>query len=246
MPERYALILGSGFTDYLPEGKVHELHTDYGAPSAGIIDVEIGGQSVLTLARHGPDHSIPAHLINYRANIAALKALGVTSIVALNTVGVIGDICKAGQLGLPSQVIDYTWGREQTFFTGGAAGVKHLDFTEPFPAGLRARLLEAARRARIDCYDGGVYAATQGPRLETAAEVDRLQRDGAHYIGMTAMPEAVLAAELDIEYACIALVVNQAAGRGDKPIHYDVAASTETARAAALALVAEFFGSTVA
>ena len=244
MPERFALILGSGFTDFLPEGEVHELSTDYGAPSAAVLDCKIGAQSVLTLARHGPDHSIPAHVVNYRANIAALKALGATSIIALNTVGVIGDFCKAGQLGLPKQILDYTWGREHTFFTGGAAGVKHLDFTEPFPARLRARLLAAASRANIDCHDGGVYATTQGPRLETAAEVDRLQRDGAGYIGMTAMPEAVLAAELDIEYACIALVVNQAAGRGDKPIHDAVAASTETARAAAMALVAEFFGST--
>ncbi|HNP34618.1 MAG TPA: S-methyl-5'-thioinosine phosphorylase [Woeseiaceae bacterium] len=241
MPERHAVILGSGFSDYVAHSPSEQRGTPYGDPSGAIHTLTIGGQQVFGLLRHGAGHVIPAHAVNYRANIAALAELKVRAIIAFNTVGVIGAAGECGHLALPDQLLDYTWGREQTYFTGSAAGVRHLDFTEPFAEALREQLLTAASRAGIRCKNGGVYAVTQGPRLETAAEVDRLERDGASFIGMTAMPEAILAAELDIAYVCLALIVNQAAGRGSKPIHDDVEANTASARTEALALVESFF-----
>ena len=198
------------------------------------------GLPLLTIARHGDAHSIPPHAINYRANLLALRELGARSVIALNTVGVVSDVCDPGQLGIPDQIIDHTWGREHTIYDGADGVVGHIEFTEPFSAALRAQLLEAGGAAEIDCHDGGIYAATQGPRLETAAEVDCLEREGADYVGMTAMPEAAIARELDLDYACIAMVVNRAAGRGDRPIHDDVEASTATARSAAMSLLREF------
>jgi purine nucleoside phosphorylase len=237
MPEQFALILGSGYWDFFARSPAATVGTRFGAPSAAIHTLTIGKSQLLGLLRHGEGHAIPAHAVNYRANIAALSELGCQAIIALNTVGVIGPAESCGQLAVPDQLLDYTWGREQTFFTGGAAGVRHQDFTEPFSASLRERLLAAAKRAGIACRDGGVYAVTEGPRLETAAEVDRLERDGADFIGMTAMPEAILAAELGIAYASVALIVNQAAGRGSNPIHDDVRANTTSARSLALALL---------
>jgi purine nucleoside phosphorylase len=196
---------------------------------------------VLSLARHGDGHSIPPHKINYRANVLALKKLGVDAIIALNTVGVVSSVRESGEVAVPDQLLDYTWGREHTIYDGRRGSVVHIDFTEPFSGDLRSDLLVAARRAGVDCYDGGVYATTQGPRLETAAEVDRLERDGADYVGMTAMPEAAIARELEIAYACLAMVVNRAAGRGDVPIHDDVEASTRVARTATMSILENFF-----
>ncbi len=244
MPEaiQTAIMLGSGFGDFVDAAEGRTVSSPYGEPSAAVHEVAVNGARTLTLARHGDEHTIPPHRINYRANIDALRSLGVREIVALNTVGVISNIRDGGQIGVPDQLIDYTWGREHTFHTGHDAGVAHLDFTEPFAEALRARLLSAAAAAGVDCHDGGVYAATQGPRLETAAEIDRLERDGADYVGMTAMPEAVLAAEVGIDYACLALVVNKAAGRGDKPIHDDVEACTQSARAQAIRVLEAFLG----
>lgn len=243
MPEQYAIIIGSGFEQFAagPERRVKE--TRFGMPSAALRTTDIAATSVITLARHGEPHCIPPHAINYRANLAALKAAGATSIIALCTVGVVSAIRDSGEIGLPDQVLDYTWGRDHSIFDGSGEELQHIDFTEPFSAALRARLLLAAEAAAVSCYDGGVYAATQGPRLESAAEVDRLERDGADYVGMTAMPEAALARELELEYACLALVVNRAAGRSDTPIHEDVEASTESARTLAESLLQHFFES---
>lgn len=241
MPEHVALILGSGFNDLVDGVPGSAVSTAYGSPSSPVFTKQFNSVDVSVLARHGTDHGIPPHAINYRANIAALKQCGCTAIIALNTVGVVTQVADGGQLAIPDQLIDYTWGREHTYATGGEAGVRHIEFTEPFAATLRARLLTAASKAGLDCYDGGVYAATQGPRLETAAEVDRLERDGADFVGMTAMPECVLAAELEIQYAAIALIVNRAAGRGDKPIHDDVEANSTLARAQAMQLLDRFF-----
>ena len=193
------------------------------------------------IARHGAEHNIPPHLINYRANIAALAAVGINRIIGLNTVGGVTSLREPGQIGIPEQILDYTWGREHTFFTGGEAGVQHIEFTEPFSAELRRELNAAAAAAGVDCHDGGVYAATQGPRLETAAEVDRLERDGADYLGMTGMPEASLAAELGLEYACFVLVVNKAAGRGERPIHEDIETASLDARRQAFKVLDAFF-----
>ena len=237
----YGLIIGSGWDKLASGDSGTELDTEYGVPSAPIHKLNLGGNTVLSLARHGEGHTVPPHLINYRANILALRKLGVDAIVSLNTVGVVSDIRDSGQVAIPDQLLDYTWGREHTIYDGRRGEVGHIDFTEPFSATLREALLAAAGKAGVDCYDGGVYAATQGPRLETAAEVDRLERDGADYVGMTAMPEAAIAREVDVDYACIAMIVNRAAGRGDVPIHDDVEASTIAARNATMSILEAFF-----
>ncbi len=241
MPDRTAIIVGSGCQDLFETGSGRDVATAYGAPSGPIQTLTFGGASVAAIARHGVEHTIPPHRINYRANIAALASIGIDRVIGLNTVGGVTSVREPGQIGVPDQIIDYTWGREHTFFTGDDAGVQHIEFTEPFSAELRRELVAAAAAAGVDCHDGGVYAATQGPRLETAAEVDRLERDGADYVGMTGMPEAVLAAELGLEYACLALVVNKAAGRGDGSIHANIEAVSLEARRQAFDALEAFF-----
>jgi 5'-methylthioadenosine phosphorylase len=170
---------------------------------------------VVFLARHGYGHTIVPHEVNYRANVWALREEGVDSIVSVASVGGIRNDIWPGTLVLPHQIIDYTWGRASTFFEGPGQPVNHIDFTEPYSRALRERILKAAAAIGERIMDGGVYAATQGPRLETAAEITRLERDGADLVGMTGMPEAALARELGLEYAAIAVVANYAAGRGD-------------------------------
>jgi 5'-methylthioinosine phosphorylase len=238
----YALIIGSGWDDLAGDDSGTDVQTAWGVPSAPVHRLCIDDCNVLSLARHGEGHTMPPHTINYRANVVALKKLGAEAIIALNTVGVVSDIRDSGQIAIPDQMLDYTWGRDHTIYDGRRGVVEHIDFTEPFSAGLRTGLLEAASQAGIDCFDGGVYATTQGPRLETAAEVDRLERDGADYVGMTAMPEAAIAREVGLDYACIAMIVNRAAGRGDVPIHDDVEASTAAARSATMSTLRAFFG----
>ena len=242
MPETHAVIIGSGWDQLAREDAGTQVETAWGQPSAPVYRTYFGDAIVLTLARHGDGHTVPPHAINYRANIAALKKLGAQRIIALNTVGVVTPICEAGQIAVPDQVLDYTSGREHTIYDGRRGAVEHIDFTEPFSGGLRSALIAAASAAGVACHDGGTYAATQGPRLETAAEVDRLERDGADFVGMTAMPEAALARELDLEYACIAMVVNPAAGRGDVPIHDAVESSTAAARNATMSTLLAYFG----
>ena len=239
--DSFAVIIGSGFPALAGEGEGQSVETRFGKPSAPIHSIRLGRYSLLTLRRHGVAHSIPPHAINYRANLAALKALGADKVIALNTVGVVSGIRESGQIAVPDQILDYTWGREHTIFDGRDGIVEHIDVTEPFSSRLRDGLLAAAKHARVDCHDGGVYAATQGPRLETAAEVDRLERDGADYVGMTAMPEATLAAELGLDYAILAMIVNRAAGRGDTPIHQDVESSTAEAGEQTMAVLRAFF-----
>lgn len=222
----YAIIGGSGLTgvDGFMQASARETVTPYGAPSGPLMRGRIGGREVLFLARHGPGHTIPPHRINYRANMHALKDSGATAIVAVATVGGISAGLKSGDLMVPDQIIDYTWGRESTYHDGADAGVIHVDFTQPYAMSVRSAILSAAQYVEIPLLDGGVYAATQGPRLETAAEIDRLERDGADVVGMTGMPEAVLARELGIAYGTLAVVVNPAAGRGDSASGIDVQA----------------------
>ena len=174
----------------------------------------LNGVEIVFLARHGQAHSIPPHEINYRANLWALKNQSVSGVIAVASVGGIRTEFGPGEIVIPDQIIDYTSGRKHTFFDSGAP-VKHVDFTEPYERNSRGRLLSAARSCNETVADGGVYATTQGPRLETAAEIARLANDGADIVGMTGMPEASLARELDLPYATIAIVVNHAAGRGD-------------------------------
>ena len=167
------------------------------------------------LARHGAGHTIPPHAVNYRANIWALHAVGVKNLLAIATVGGITSNLKAGDVVLPNQMIDYTHGRNNTYHDGIELPVKHIDFTEPYSADMRQICIKAASNIKQPLLENGVYACVQGPRLETAAEINRLERDGATLVGMTGMPEAVLARELGMYYAALCPVVNQAAGRGD-------------------------------
>lgn len=210
-----AVIGGTGLTQLanLDVSRRQAVRTPYGEPSGPLTFGVIRGVSVIFLARHGYGHTIPPHQVNYRANLWALKEQGAREVVSVVSVGGIRNDLGPGKLVIPHQIIDYTWGRTNTFFEGGAA-VKHIDFTQPYAAGLRTRLLAAARTSGEGAVDGAVYAATQGPRLETAAEIDRLEKDGADVVGMTGMPEAALAREIDLDYAAVALVVNHAAGRG--------------------------------
>jgi 5'-methylthioadenosine phosphorylase len=194
-----------------PEGRL--AGTPYGMPSGQVRRGLLGGEAVLFLARHGEAHAVPPHRINYRANLWALREAGATAVAAQGTAGGI-DRAPCGQIAVPDQILDYTWGREQTFFDGGDAPVRHIDFTWPYDDGLRQALLLAAKKAGVAVRDGGAYAATQGPRLETAAEVRRLKNDGASFVGMTGMPEAALARELGLPYAAVVLVANDAAGLG--------------------------------
>jgi len=212
-----AIVGGSGLAQLssLTETRRIAARTRYGEPSAPLTLGRIGGAEVVFLARHGDAHSVPPHQINYRANIQALKDAGATGIAAVATVGGIRREFGPGALVVPDQILDYTWGRAATFFEAPGSKVTHIDFTEPYSASLRARLLAAAGACGEAVADGGVYAATQGPRLETAAEIRRLARDGADLVGMTGMPEAALAREAGLEYATLAVVANHAAGMGD-------------------------------
>jgi 5'-methylthioinosine phosphorylase len=199
----------------------HLPETPYGEPSRAIQAGRLAGSEVCFLQRHGSPRAIPPHLINYRANIWALRALGVGEIVAINAVGGISDGSVTGQLVIPDQLIDYTWGREHTFDDGASGALMHIDFTEPFDPDLRSSLVDAARSAGIPHAASGVYGVAQGPRLETAAEIRRMARDGCDVVGMTAMPEAALARELGLRYASVCMVVNPAAGLGSGPITLD-------------------------
>lgn len=203
--------------------------TPYGAPSAPLVIGRLAKREVLFIARHGEPHHLPPHRINYRANLRALKDQGASHVIAVATVGGISSGFEAGTVALPDQILDYTWGRAATYFEDH---VRHIDFTQPYDRALRSRLLRAARQAGVALHDGGTYAATQGPRLETAAEIRRLQRDGADVVGMTGMPEAALARELGLPYATLALVVNAAAGTGASAQAVDLAAAETLARAA--------------
>jgi len=241
---QFAIIAGSGFQGFAEQSEGEFVQTDFGAPSSPIRIIQFGDKAVFTLARHGDSILIPPHKINYRANLKALQQLNVTDIVGLNTVGVVTKGQHPGDMAVPDQLIDYTYGRDHSIYDGESASLDHIDFTEPLHEGLRRSLLEAAQLADVPCRDGGVYAATQGPRLESAAEVDRLERDGADYVGMTAMPEASLAMELGMRYACLSLIVNYAAGRGEKAIHEDIESSTRSAKMRSMKVLKKFFQAT--
>lgn len=191
--------------------------TAYGAPSGPVRIGTFAGRRVAFLARHGEGHSVPPHRINYRANLAALQAVGAQRVLALNTVGGITERFGPRVLGCPDQLIDYTWGRISTLCEESGTDVLHVDFGDPYTPSLRREVLDAARRAGVAVVDGGCYGATQGPRLETKAEIARMRRDGCDLVGMTGMPEAGLARELRLEYACLAIVANWAAGAGPDP-----------------------------
>ena len=211
-----AVIGGSGLTRLtgLEVVRREAARTPFGEPSGPLTVGTLHGQTLVFLARHGENHRIAPHQVNYRANLWALKELGVDRVVSIATVGGIRSDLVPGVLLVPDQILDYTWGRAVTFFEGPEVPVTHIDFTEPYASSERQRLLAAAAACSEAVFDGGVYATTQGPRLETAAEIRRLESDGADVVGMTGMPEAALARELELAYAAIAVVANTAAGRG--------------------------------
>ncbi len=213
-----AIIGGSGLTRLknLEITRREVIRTPYGEPSAPLVYGRLGGVEVLFLPRHGPGHTIPPHDINYRANIWAIRQAGATQVIAVNAVGgITPGYLEPGTLVIPDQVIDYTWGRAHTFFGSEYRRVTHVDFTEPYCERLRMSLIHAARHCGLEILARGTYGATQGPRFESAAEIRRLERDGCDIVGMTGMPEAGLARELDLCYASVAVVVNPAAGKAE-------------------------------
>ena len=239
--KQYAIIAGSGFRSFGSDSVGQSIDTAFGNPSGPVRELQYDDHMVYLLPRHGDELLIPPHLINYRANMKALQQLGTDRVIAVNTVGVISSNIHPGEVVVPDQLIDYTWGRDHSVYEG-VESLEHIDLTNPFSEHLRQEVLQAARHSDASVHNGGVYAVTQGPRLETAAEVDRLERDGADYVGMTAMPEAALARELGMDYACLSLVVNYAAGRGEHSIHADIEASTMTAKMQAMKILRVFFG----
>ncbi len=218
-----AIIGGTGLTQYpgLEIQSQELIDTPLGAPSAPLVFASLLGKSVVFIARHGHPHSFPPNKINYRANLLALQQVGVTEIIAVNAVGGIADEMEAEAICIPDQIIDYTHGREDTFFDGMFKPLDHVDFSYPYNQALCDALFSAAQSIDEKVQLKGVYGATQGPRLETIAEIKRLQNDGCDIVGMTGMPEAVLARELDIPYASLALVVNKAAGKSEALITMD-------------------------
>lgn len=197
------------------------VNTPYGPASAPLITGELCNESVIFIARHGHGHTIPPHKINYQANIWALKSLGVEQIIAVAAVGGITEKMSPKTIVIPDQLIDYTYGREHTFFSDDFNSDRHIDFTRPYTERIRQAMLSVAAQMSCQIVDGGVYAATQGPRLETAAEINKLEKDGCDIVGMTGMPEASLARELEMDYATCAVVANWGAGRDKDKITMD-------------------------
>lgn len=239
---RLGIIGGTGTAELFPAGTpMASQPGPWGDPSAPLQRHQRDGRELVFLARHGRRGvaAIPPHRVNYRANLWALREAGVDHVLGINAVGGIAAPATPGRLVIPDQLIDYTWGRGHTIVDDDRFPLVHVEFTAPFSAPLRERLLAAAQRLGVDVLPAGTYGVTQGPRLETAAEIDRLERDGCDVVGMTAMPEAGLARELKLSYAICCVVVNRAAGRGAEglPIHAQIAASLAAGMAGVRRLV---------
>ena len=220
---KLAIIGGTGLTqmDGLTITSTKTLETPFGQPSAPYVIGTIDGNEIIFLARHGDPHIIPPHKINYRANIWGLKQLGVSEIIAVAAVGGITAKMEPAHIALPDQIIDYSYGREHTFFADDLDAVTHIDFTFPYDKALRSHLIKIAEIQNIQISPTGTYGCTQGPRLESTAEIIRMERDGCDLVGMTGMPETALAKELNIAYACITVVANWAAGKSEGEISMD-------------------------
>ena len=220
MTPTIAIIGGTSLTtlDTLKITHRETLSTPYGEPSSPLIYGELSGRNVVFLSRHGQHHTLPPHRINYRANLWVLHHIGVKQVLATAAVGGIRADMEPGRLAFPDQIVDYTWSRHSTFFEDNLKEVTHIDFTEPYCSELREKLIQATRDLGIKFHESCTYGATQGPRLETAAEIRRMERDGCDMVGMTGMPEAALARELGLSYAACAVVANWAAGKSSGPI----------------------------
>ena len=229
-----AIIGGRGLTQLTNLKITHQqvMRTPYGEPSGAFLFGTLDQHEVIFLARHGYGHTIPPHLVNYRANLWVLREQDVSNIISVSTVDGIRADLKPGVIVVPDQIIDFTHGRDATYFEGRDKPFSNVDFTRPFSASMRSCVLRSAKAAHQPCVEGGVYAATQGPRLDSIAEVNRYERDGADMVGMTGMPETALAKELDLNYAIIAVVANYAAGRGDSVNGINVESVNATANAA--------------
>lgn len=225
MTATLAVIGGSGlyslFEDFI-EIRKEIIATPYGEPSGSVVHGEMHGKPVVFIARHGYTHAIPPHKINYRANIWMLKELGIQQIIAVNAVGGISRDFPPKKIAIPDQIIDYSYGREFTFVDENSEEVIHVDFSYPFSETIRKNLIDAAEQLSIPVNKNGVYGCTQGPRLETVAEIKRLEQDGCTMVGMTAMPEAALAREKGIKYASLAVCANWAAGLEKETLSMDV------------------------
>lgn len=244
--KKIAVIGGTGMNQWpgLVIESQREMHTPYGGASAPLVSGRIDGHPVMFLARHGEGHRLPPHAINYRANLRALRDAGAEKIIAIAAVGAIVEWFAPGEIALPRDVIDYTWGREHTYSDGAAGSeVHHVELSYPYAPALRESLYAAAAAADIMVSGAGVMGVTQGPRLETPAEIERLRRDGCDMVGMTGMPEAALAAELGIPYACLAVSVNWAAGIGSGGIHDEIKESIERGMSKVQATLARFLAS---
>jgi 5'-deoxy-5'-methylthioadenosine phosphorylase len=218
-----AIIGGSGLTKLEDFTLDHQetIDTPWGKPSAPLLYGSLAGKQIIFLPRHGTEHNIAPHKINYRANTWALNQAGIKSIIAVAAVGGIHAEATPASIVIPDQIIDYSWGRSSTFFEDPQTPVTHIDFSWPYSESLRNQLITAAKTSNISIIPKGVYGCTQGPRLETAAEIARMERDGCTLVGMTGMPEAALARELDMDYACCAIIANTAAGKTDQVITMD-------------------------
>lgn len=223
-----AIIGGSGLYELagLEDPVLLKIGTRWGEPSDLIAKGRMGTIPVMFLPRHARGHRVPPHRINYRANLWALREAGATDVVAVAAVGGIAPNCPTGALVVPDQIIDYTSGRDATYFDGDDSSVTHIDFTEPYDPGLRERIIRSAVHLQVPVAANGVYGCTNGPRLETAAEIRRLRQDGCTMVGMTGMPEAALARELGLRYACLAVVVNAAAGTDPSEAEVSIEAIT--------------------
>ncbi|MCK5354795.1 MAG: S-methyl-5'-thioinosine phosphorylase [Methyloprofundus sp.] len=242
-----ALIGGSGLTQIESLNIIDEKHykTPFGAPSSCCVRGELKGQKVVFLARHGNPHTIAPHKINYRANLWALKEAGAEQIIGIAAVGGISTEMKPARIAIPDNIIDYSYGREHTYLAEDAEIVQHIDFSYPYNTGLRQALIDSAEQLELGIQNQGVYGCTQGPRLETAAEILRMERDGCDLVGMTGMPEAALARELDIPYACCAVIANWAAGKAKGEITMpEIIKNLEQGMADTERLLQHFFSNT--
>lgn len=225
MTTTIAVIGGTGMNQWpgLQVTESRTLATPYGKPSTPLLFGRVYGVDAVFLARHGEGHKLAPHAINYRANLWALHEVGAKSVVAISAVGGISANLPPAALAVPSDLVDYTYGREHTFCDGVEQPLKHAEFTDPYASRVRDALLRGAAAASVEVVDGGVMGVTQGPRLESRAEIRRMKQDGCDMVGMTGMPEAALARELELDYASLAVSVNWAAGMGEGDIHGEIA-----------------------
>ena len=223
---RLGLIGGTGLDHWGEVVRSHKACGVYGQPSADLAEYDAGDLKVFFLPRHGEQHKIPPHAVNYQANIDAFRQLDVEAIIAVNAVGGISSHNRPGTLAVPDQLIDYTWGRAHTFSMTAGDDLQHVEFARPFDGFLRSALLKAATSAGLDITDGGCVGVSQGPRLETAAEIRRFKQDGNDMVGMTSMPETVLAREAGLDYASLCINANWAAGLEQEPVTMEAIETT--------------------